>query len=126
MHNILIDLSDVARFENEATGPELVGTIEFEVDGQHMFEGALVPTTQRLFVNVVDKYGEVLKRDIRLEDITDIREDKQFLLGNGFHIWVGNEVVISMYGVQQAKRDKFIEFLRKYRARALYIESVEA
>jgi hypothetical protein len=125
MHNKLVDLSDVALFEHEVIGPELVGTIEFDVSGQHMFEGALVVTTKRLFVNVIDKYGDILKKDIRLKDISDVRRDEQFLLGKGCHIWIDNEVIVSMYGLQEAKLDKFINFIRKYRARALHIDSKE-
>ncbi|MFD2831465.1 PH domain-containing protein [Corticicoccus populi] len=122
MRNKITDLSDVALFENEVTGTELAGTIEFEINEQHIFEGALVPTTRRLFVNVYDRYGNVLKQSIRLEDITDIRQSRQILLGNILHIWVGNEVLITMHGIPQIKLEKFVRFLRKYRAKAMHIE----
>lgn len=121
MHKRLMDLTDVALYELEVKGPELIGMIEIDMHEQYMFEGALIPTTERLFVNVFDKYGNVLKREIPLEDITNIKLRKMFLLDDTVEIWIGSEVLIRMYGIKQMKLGRFKAFIQRHRARKLHI-----
>ena len=46
------NLTNVALLENEFIGSSVIGEIEIQSDGQYVFQGALVQTTERLYVNL--------------------------------------------------------------------------
>lgn len=122
MLSSFLDLSNVARFESEGFGPEIMGTIEFEFGSKQIYQGALVPTTHRLFLNLEDEEGGIFTEEINLKDITYIKSFKEFLLGNEIQIWTGDKIAVRMHGITDFRLHKFLVFLRKHRAKQLNIE----
>lgn len=122
MHRKLKSLEDVELYKDEVIGPELVGTIEYEKDGEHSFYGAIIPTTHRLFVNIRE-VDTVKHHPVEYKEITGITTENLLMVGNIIHIWIGNEIVISMKSVSDGKLDKFLNYLYKHRARRLRLDS---
>lgn len=115
----LYELKNHILSENEAIGPELIGTIEFESDGRYIFQGSLVPTTERLFVNVENTDGELQSHQLDYTDISLVTVENRPLSGRIVHFWIGKKVEVSMNVTHEKNLKKFLEFYRKYRARAL-------
>ncbi|GAB3059421.1 PH domain-containing protein [Salinicoccus sesuvii] len=122
MHSKLKSLGDVELRGNEVIGPELVGTIEYEKNGCHSFYGAIIPTTERIFVNIRSEDG-IDRHPVEYKDITGISTENLLMVGNIIHIWIGREIKISMKSVSDGKLDKFLSFLYKYRSRQLRLDS---
>ncbi|MHC0551968.1 PH domain-containing protein [Salinicoccus sp. CNSTN-B1] len=121
MHNRLKDLDDMALYEDEVVGPELIGTVEYEKDGHHSFHGGIIPTTHRLFIKL--RQGEEIETHaVEYKDITGITTENLLLVGNIIHIWIGSEIVISMKSVSDGKLDKFLDFIYRYRAKRLKLD----
>lgn len=117
-------LTDVALLENERIGPGLIGTIEFERDGQYIFQGALIPTTERLFVNL-ERDGEgVTRHQIDYKDISIVTVERRALSGKILNFWIGDKLEVSMNISSEKNLKKFLEFYRNHRARALKFEKM--
>lgn len=118
------NLTDVALLENEYIGPSLIGTIEIESDGQYVFQGALVPTTERLYVNLEKSDGEVFHHQIDYRDISIVTVENRVLTGKILNFWIGSKIEVSMNVLSEKKLNKFLMFYRKHRARALHFEKM--
>ena len=116
------NLTNVALLENEFIGPSLIGEIEIESDGQYVFQGALVPTTERLYVNLEKGDGGVTHHQIDYTDISIVTVEHRVLVGKILNFWIGNKIEVSMYVLSENKMNKFLMFYRKHRARALHFE----
>lgn len=122
MHSKLKSLGDVELRDSEVIGPELIGTIEYEKNGCHAFYGAIIPTTERIFVNI--RHGDRIDRHpVEYSEISGISTENLLMVGNIIHIWIGREIKISMKSVSDGKLDKFLSFLYKYRSRQLRLDS---
>ncbi|MCD2137450.1 PH domain-containing protein [Salinicoccus halitifaciens] len=119
----LYDLSDIELAENEAIGPELIGTIEFENDGRYIFQGALILTTERLFVNIEKPDGEIEHHQLKYTDISLVTVENRALSGKIVHFWIGKKIEVSMNVTHDKNLQKFLAFYRKHRARALKYEN---
>lgn len=119
----LYDLSNIELAAHEAIGPELVGTIEFENDGKYIFQGALVLTTERVFVNIENVDGEIEHHQLKYTDISLVTVENRALSGKIIHFWLGKKIEVSMNVTHDKNLQKFLEFYRKYRARALQYEN---
>ena len=117
-------LTDVALLENEFIGPSLIGAIEIESDGQYVFQGALVPTTERLFVNLEKSDGRVVHHQIDYTDISIVTVEQRVLSGKVLNFWIGRKIEVSMNVLSEKKLNKFLMFYRKHRARALRFEKM--
>lgn len=117
-------LTDVALLENEWIGPSLIGSIEFESDGQYIFQGALVPTTERLFVNLERSDGGVSCHQMDYTDISIVTVEQRALMGKVLNFWIGKKIEVSMNVTSEKSLIKFLEFYRKHRARALRFEKM--
>lgn len=117
-------LTNVALLENEWIGPGLIGTIEFESDGQHIFQGALIPTTERLFVNLEKSDGGVANHQINYTDISIVTIERRALSGKILNFWIDDRVEVSMNVTSEKDLKKFMEFYRKHRAHALKFEKM--
>ncbi|TVT27703.1 hypothetical protein FO441_08325 [Salinicoccus cyprini] len=122
MHRKLKSLDNVELRDDEVVGPEIVGTIEYEKDGFHSFYGAIITTTQRVFVNIRREDG-IESHPVEYSDISGISTENLLMVGNIIHIWIGNEIKISMKSVSDGKLDRFLSFLYKYRSRQLRLDS---
>lgn len=118
------NLTNVALLENEWIGPGLFGTIEFESGGQYIFQGALVPTTERLFVNLERSDGGMIPHQIDYADISLVTVEQRALSGKVLNFWVGRKIEVSINILSDKKLNKFLKFYRKYRARALKFEKM--
>src|SRR5690625_4747549 len=119
----LYDLSDIELAENEAIGPSLVGGIEVESEGRYIFQGALIPTTERLFVNIEKATGEVEHHPLNYTDISVVTVENRPLSGKMVHLWIGKKIEVSMNVTHDKNLQKFLAFYRKHRARALKYEN---
>lgn len=117
-------LTNVALLENEWIGPGLIGTIEFESDGQYIFQGALIPTTERLFVNLDKSDGGVANHQINYTDISIVTIERRALSGKILNFWIDDRVEVSMNVTSEKDLKKFMEFYRKHRAHALKFEKM--
>ncbi|WP_052254631.1 PH domain-containing protein [Salinicoccus sp. YB14-2] len=117
-------LTNVALLENEWIGPGLIGTIEFESDGQYIFQGALIPTTERLFVNLEKSEGGVANHQINYTDISIVTIERRALSGKILNFWIDDRVEVSMNVTSEKDLKKFMEFYRKHRAHALKFEKM--
>lgn len=117
-------LTNVALLENEWIGPGLIGTIEFESDGQYIFQGALIPTTERLFVNLEKSDGGVANHQINYTDISIVTIERRALSGKILNFWIDDRVEVSMNVTSEKDLKKFMEFYRKHRAHALKFEKM--
>ncbi|MFC3418635.1 PH domain-containing protein [Salinicoccus hispanicus] len=122
MHNKLKSLERIRLRDDEVIGPELVGTIEYEKNGFHSFYGAIIPTTERVFVNIRHEDG-IDSHPVEYSEISGISTENLLMVGNIVHIWIGKEIKISMKSVSDGKLDKFLNFLYKYRSRQLRLDS---
>lgn len=122
MYKKLKDMENAELFENEVVGPELIGTIEYEQGGRYEFEGAIIPTTHRLFIRNIDQNNEIKTESVMLKDITGISRENLLMVGRVIHIWIGENIGVSLKCVSEGKIDKFLEFLYKYRTRELHLE----
>ncbi len=118
----LYNLSDVALLENEAIGPSLVGGIEYEYDGRYVYQGAIIPTTERLFINIEKPTGEVEHHELDYTDISLVTVENRPLSGKILHLWKGRRIEVSINVTREKDLKRFLEFGRKYRARALKYE----
>lgn len=119
----LYDLTDIELSKNEAIGPSLVGSIEFESEGKYIFQGALIPTTERLFVNIETTGGEVEHHQLSYTDISVVTVENRPLSGKVVHLWMGRKIEVSMNVTHDKNLQKFLAFYRKHRARALKYEN---
>ncbi len=117
-------LKDVALLENEWVGPALIGSIEFESDGQYIFQGALVPTTERLFVNLERSDREITRHVIDYTDISIVTLERRAISGKVLNFWINNRIEVSMNVTSEKDLKKFLEFYRKHRARALKFDKM--
>ena len=117
-------LKDVALLENEWIGPALIGAIEFESDGQYIFQGALVPTTERLFVNLERSDREITRHVIDYTDISIVTLERRAISGKVLNLWINNRIEVSMNVTSEKDLKKFLEFYRKHRARALKFDKM--
>lgn len=93
-------------FPTEKEGPSVLGTIEYEVQGQNEFEGAYVATNERLIMNV-DMNGQFYYRNIPYNEISSIEfEDDQLIMG----FEVGK---VAMKSIQKGGIDRFIDYVRE-------------
>ena len=117
-------LTDVALLENEFIGPSLIGAIEIESDGQYVFQGALVLTTERLFVILEKSDGGVVHHQIDYTDISIVTVESRVLSGKILNFWIGRKIEVSMNVLSEKKLNKFLMFYRKHRARALKFDKM--
>lgn len=122
MHKKLKDMGNVTLFEDEVVGPELIGTIEYEDGDSHEFYGAIIPTTHRLFIKIIDHNNEIKTKDVMYKEITGVSREDLLLLGRMIHIWIGDNIGVSVKSVSEGRIDRFLEFLYKYRSRELHLE----
>ncbi|MGV3244628.1 PH domain-containing protein [Staphylococcus sp. 11261D007BR] len=93
-------------FPTEKEGPSVLGTIEYEVQGQNEFEGAYVATNERLIMNV-DMNGQFYYRNIPYNEISSIEfEDDQLIMG----FEVGK---VAMKSIQKGDIDRFIDYVKE-------------
>ncbi|HIV82399.1 MAG TPA: hypothetical protein H9994_06790 [Candidatus Salinicoccus merdavium] len=118
------NLTNVALLENEFIGPGLIGEVEIESDGQYIFQGALVPTTERLFVNLERGDEGATRHQIDYRDISIVTVEHRVLAGKILNFWIGNKIEVSMHVLSEKKLNKFLMFYRKHRARALHFEKM--
>ena len=116
-----VNLTNVALLENEFIGLA-IGEVEIESDGRYIFPGALVPTTERLFVNLKRRRGH--RRQIDYRDISIVTVEHRVLAGKILNFWIGNKIEVSMHVLSEKKLNKFLMFYRKHRARALHFEKM--
>ena len=117
-------LTDVALLENERIGPGLIGSIEFESEGHYIFQGALIPTTERLFVNLERSDEELTRHEIDYTDISIVTVERRAISGKVLNFWIDDRVEVSMNVTSEKDLKKFIEFYRKQRAHALKFEKM--
>lgn len=122
MHKRLKNMEGTVLFENEVVGPELVGTIEYEQDGRHEFYGAIIPTTHRLFIRIHTDDNEIESHDVLYKEITGISKEKLLMVGTVIHVWIGENIGLSLKSVSDGSIERFLEFLYKYRTRELHLE----
>lgn len=117
-------LTDVALLENERIGPGLIGSIEFESEGQYIFQGALIPTTERLFVNLERSDEELTRHEIDYTDISIVTVERRAISGKVLNFWIDDRVEVSMNVTSEKDLKKFMEFYRKHRAHALKFDKM--
>lgn len=92
-------------FPTEKEGPAVLGTIEYEVQGQSEYEGAYIATNERLIMNV-DMNGQFYYRNISYGDITSVSYDAGIL-------WFGFEVgKVAMKDIKNGNVDAFIDYVQ--------------
>lgn len=123
MHKRLKNMEGVELFEDEVIGPELVGTVEYEQDGRYEFHGAIIPTTHRLFIRIYINENEIESDDVLYRDITGISKEKLLMVGTMIHIWIGEDIGVSLKSVSNGRIERFLKFLYKYRTRELHLET---
>ena len=94
-------------FPTETEGPAVLGTIEYEIQGQREYEGAYIATNERLIMNV-DMNGQFYYRNIPYEDISSLSYENGVLL---FGFEVGK---VAMKDIQTADVQPFIDYVQQY------------
>lgn len=103
---ILDNVNPKDLFPTEKKGPSVLGTIEYNVQGQSQFEGAFIATNERLIMNV-DMNGQFYYRSISYNEVESIDYDGQTL---NFKFNIGN---VPMYDFRSDDVEAFVTYVKE-------------
>ena len=93
-------------FPTEKKGPSVLGMIEYKVQGQTKFEGALIATNERLIINV-DMNGQFYYRNIRYDEINQIHFDGSDII---FEFNIGT---VPMREIKTEDVQAFVDYIKQ-------------
>ncbi|MGW7803647.1 PH domain-containing protein [Staphylococcus xylosus] len=91
-------------YPTEKKGPNVLGTIEYSVQGSSEFEGAFISTSERVILNV-DMNGEFYYRSIAYNEIESIDYDGEKI---NFKFNIGP---MPMKDIQKGDVETFVQFV---------------
>mgnify|MGYP002719493472 CR=1 FL=1 len=93
-------------YPTEKVGPSVVGTVEYEIEGQSECKAAYILTNERLIMNALMK-DEVYQRNIPYNAIQRgfIQEDDLFLQMG--------EMRVKMKDIIEGDKEQFVEYLNE-------------
>lgn len=93
-------------YPTEKKGPNVLGTIEYAVQGSSEFEGAFIATNERIILNV-DMNGEFYYRSIAYKEVEQISYDGEKI---DFTFNIGP---MPMKQIQKGDAEAFVQFVKE-------------